>query len=146
MPGISVNLCGNIKYNFEHFYTSTRPKSLSKPTPSYPALSQSLTESNRVKTFISSSISPTLPSLPHSWSQTKAKTQWHRPSCNPLVLGRASQLSEHVSSSAMHWTLSERRLSKHSFTGQLSFGGQSTSIWAGVMIGAESQPKCKKAV
>lgn len=70
-----------------------------------------------------------MPLLPHSWSQTKAKTQWQRPNCNLLVLGRASQLSEQVSSSALHWTLSERRLTKHSsFNGQLSletFGPES---------------------
>lgn len=88
-----------------------------------------------------------VPPLPHSWSQTKAKTQWHRPNCNPLVLGRASQLSEQVSSSAMHWTLSERRLSKHSsLTGQLNFGGQATSVWAGVGLGAQSQHKLQKRV
>lgn len=56
--------------------------------------------------FLSNPVSP----LPHSWTQTKGKTQWHRPNCNPLKLVRASQLSEQVSSSALHWTLSERRL------------------------------------
>lgn len=64
-------------------------------------------------------------SLPHKQkpnTMTQAKLQ-------PI---RASQLSEQVSSSAMHWTLSEWRLSRpSSFTGQLTFGGQSTCVWAG---------------
>lgn len=64
-----------------------------------------------------------MPLLLYSWSQTKAKTRSRRPNCNPLVCGRASQLSELVSSSAMHWTLwgGERMVFKRSsFIGQLS--------------------------
>lgn len=70
-----------------------------------------------------------MPPLPHSWSQIKAKAQWHRPNCNLLVVRKASQLSDWVSSLAMHWNLSEKRLSKYSlFTGQLSFEVQSTNV------------------
>lgn len=80
--------------------------------------------------------------LTRSWSQSKAKAQWHRPTCNLLLQGGASQLSVKVSNAATHWTLSEKRLSKHSsFTGQLSFGVQSTNIWARLGFGGHSQHK-----
>lgn len=78
-------------------------------------------------------------SLPHKQkpnTMTQAKLQ-------PI---RASQLSEQVSSSAMHWTLSEWRLSRpSSLTGQLTFGGQSTCVWAGSAL-VQRQHKSKTGI